>query len=69
MDAGQDTTERFEMVEITKADPATADNLGYIDDSLNRERQRRTTEPGKDASAGIEVVQYRAQTPSVGIKA
>ena len=60
MDAGEGRTESCEMTEITKADLATADNPCYTADSLNRERHRRTTEPGKDASAGIleiEVVQ------------
>ena len=32
MDAGEGATESFEMTEITKKDPATGDNPGYISD-------------------------------------
>ena len=49
MDAGQGRTD----TEITKADLATGDNLGYTADSLNREKQHSTTQPGKDASAEV----------------
>ena len=52
MDAGEGRTDT-KMTEIAKADPATGDNPSYIADSLNRERQHSTTEPGKDASAEI----------------